>query len=291
MYKMRKGGPYMTSIYKDLWTDIERHYNYKYPSTREFIMDVAHRFQANLLIPYAPHDEADWSGALHAIGSLGLWLEDLQPDATPETYLEMVGYGHFKETYKCGPHFVLKLCSRRNPTAEEEELLNDAYNEEVEDYFVPTIFFSLPVYRDPAILEPGDSDDDLVYNHDDHVWEPNPDVEPDNTLVALEFQLVVDPYAEPDSREAGPEFAARDIENPLYIKYPDLEPMMFLPLDGACQKFVEDFAAIYGLNALVRLADFCADHHVSDLHDANTGTLCLYPGDLPRPIILDWLSR
>lgn len=280
------------SVYKDLWTDIERHYNYKYPSTREFIMDVAHRFQANLLIPYAPHDEADWSGALHAIGSLGLWLEDLDPDATPEVYLEMVGYGHFKETYKCGRHFVLKLCSKRNPTKEEELLLNDAFNSEVEDYFVPTLFFELPVYHPPAILEPADDDDaPLIYNSEEHLWEPDPEEDPDNTLVAVEFQPVVDPYADPDSREPGPEFSHKDVDNPLFSKYPTLEPLSVSGLNGAAQVFVEDFARIYGLDELIRLSDFCVEHHVSDLHDANTGTLALYPGDLPRPIIMDWLSR
>lgn len=277
-------------VYKDLWTDIERHYNYKYPSTRDFIMDVAHRFQANLLIPYAPHDEEDWMGALHAIGSLGLWLEDMQLDATPETYLEMVGYGHFKETYKCGPHFVLKLCSLRNPTKEEEMLLNDAYNADLEDYFVPTLFFELPVHREPAVLELDDNDDSLIYNHEEHLWEPDPEAEPDNTLVALELQPVVDTYAPPDSRSPGPEVSLRYDLQWWKDHYPSIDFDALTGLDGAAKPFMEDALHFYGTD-LYRLSDFCLEHHVSDLHDANTGTLALYPGDLPRPIILDWLSR
>lgn len=279
----------MTKVYNDLWADIDADFCFKHNSTRDFIREVARSFQSNFYNEYTPHDRYDWSGAVNTLGNLGCWLEDNDLDTTPETYLQMVGYGHFKEAYQLGCHYVLKLCTRRNPTLEEMQLLGKAESENVADYFVPTLFFTLPVHKEPAILEP-DDDEDVEYFPELHCWDYRSGSEPDNILTSLEIQPVVDTYRTDEDEDYTP-FNCKDKFSPLFAKYPILNADNTWGLNGADQQFLEDFAAYYGPEELTALSEFCLTHRVSDLHNGNTGTLALYPGEQPRPIILDWLSR
>lgn len=278
----------MTNTIKDLWTDIDSKYTYSKQATRDFIREVANQFQSCLYIEYTPHDEIDWDGIVNTLGNLGLWLED-EPYVTPDYYFGLAAYGHFKETYNVSRHYVMKLCTRRNPTSEEKALLDRAADAELSEFFAPTLFFNLPVTRVPAVLEEEDPDD-VEYNPIDHCWELREDYEPDNTICAVEFQPVIDIYLPYDNAD-WTEFNVYDKESPLYSKYPTLDRSDVRGLDGAAERFVMDFAAYYGLTALIALSDFCLEYHVTDLHEANVGTLALYDGDALRPVILDWLSR
>lgn len=280
---------------KTLPAAIREHYSFQYPATWAFIDRVAEEFERKFYNIYTPDSKEDWADAIDSLGALGNFIEDRNGN-TPDVFFGEPGYGHFKECYTFSPHFIIKFCSRRNPTDREVTLLQKAKAWGLGRVFLDTLFFDLPVYKDPAVLEP-DDDEDLVYNTKYHFWEHDPSVPFDNELVSLEIQPVAETIAPGDCTDdhLNAEFQCWSLSQwhnePLSHRVPeDFNPYQIRFLSGASRLWIEDYFNRYGLEALVELAEFCEVHHVNDLHSANVGH-CFYGSTKTYPVILDWMSR
>lgn len=282
-----------------LAADIRARYSFKYPSTREFIDTVANTFEHKLWAIYTPDSTDDWLAAVDMLGALGLFIEDTDPEATPDVYFGEPGYGHFKECYRLSPQYIIKFCAARNPTLQEMELLHAADEAGLAHLFLPTLFFELPCEKEPAVLEPDDDDDDhLIYNSEYHYWEHDPDYPLDHVLTHFEIQPVAEVIAPGEStdKELNAEFQCWSLsqweEEPLRAELPtDFNPYCLRHLSGASRIWVMDFFHFYGLDALINFAAFCEEHLITDLHSSNVGHSSLGTHHRSYPIILDWLSR
>lgn len=282
--------PYDSGIAQDLLKAL----NHKqYPMLDTFIFNAAYELES--LMELSPNPREDYDAVLDGLQSLIDLLSDLRPEVTPEDYFEMLGYGHFKECYDFSPHIVLKFCAERNPTKEEEQIPLDAFNNDLDEMFVPSRYLELPRELESATLEK-DDDDQEVYDEDTGGWCENPEWHDNTVLTHICFQVAVKPVPQ---EEEG-----RDDEFLINPKYwaetcldcgipPEETPEAWRGLGGACRNWVAVLIERRGLDYARTFAQFCDEYHVWDLHADNVGYIPSYDPCLPlaMPVVLDWMSK
>lgn len=282
--------PYNSGIAQDLLNTL--HYK-EHPQFDKFIFDAAYELESLMELSSNPRE--DYEAVLDGMEALIALLEDLTPEVTPEKYFDMMGFGHFKECYAFSPHIVLKFCAERNPTKEEEQIPLDAFNNDMDEMFVPTRYLELPRYIESATLEK-DDDDAEVYDEDNGGWCENPEWHDNTILTHICFQLITDIVPEDDG-ERDAEF----LTNPKYWAEtcadcgipPEETPDAWQGLAGACRIWVTALIERRGLDYVRKFAEFCFEYHVWDLHADNVGFIRSYNPQLPlaMPVVLDWMSK
>lgn len=231
-------------------------------------------------------DEANYLKAgMRALGEL-----TATPGATPELFFEMEAFGGFKECYYLSPHFVLKFCSRRNPTIPERELLERAIEAGLSDVFLPTRYVCLSRLIPSASLDK-DDDDREVYDEEYEKWIENPTWVDNSDFDYLCIQLRAIPLGDSDDNSIT--FSVQTD-----IGWERSRKMSGLPADaikedwiglqGVAIPWLWEYIHRYGVEAARKLNEFCTEYHVWDLHAENVGVSA---DDSRRPIILDWMSR
>lgn len=229
-------------------------------------------------------------------------LEDGSPNASPMNYFEYMDHGFFKECYALSPNLVIKFCAERNPTENEEALLNAAIEEDIQELFLPTIFLPLPRSFISTKLEVDDDDED-VFDSDANEWIPNPEWKDNSTLTHICIQeraipqgviLRNDPaFNEMDDTEvdAWSDNVWRTSATELGLD-PDLEfADKWKGLSGASTHWVRALIDLYGIDYTRHFAHFCQTFPLWDLHSENVGySLLPGPYGVHLPVILDFFS-
>lgn len=204
---------------------------------------------------------------------------------SPSFYFLPIANGSFKETYQPigDKHkFVIKFISEDNETNLEEEILQLAAEQEVEQFFIPTTYMKLTSCTLPADLIAEDNDDEEE---------------------APLCMICVQPYARPAGDRAhvpltGYYYLPDDTKRENYRKNPltynNDEEVIDFDFANRLNDIIEDYTwwqlalDLYGLAAVEALARFIEDNKITDLHDWNYGYM--KKGDKVLPVIMDWLS-
>lgn len=266
--------PYVNGIANDLLTAL----NYKeYPTEiRDFLFDTAYELEA--LMELQPNPCADYNDVLAGLEDL---IACLRNRALPSDFFQYISHGYNKECYSFSPHFVIKFCAERNPTAREEKVLLDAFYEDVDEMFIPTRYIRLPIELPSNILE---KEDEEEYDPETDSWYPIKDWEDNTTFDAVCFQPLVSNVCANDLCSFLPkeDWVAKSAAVGLPITEP---PEVWNALGDAPIKWVAALINHFGFAQTRKLADFCYGFRIYDLHGANVG----YMDGVP--IILDWLSN
>lgn len=267
-------------------------------STRQLLTCIAIDI-ADLSRKY-PRLDQEFAAIGCSMESLGT-LMDTPNCPSPDNFLDLMGFGHFKECYSFSPSLVIKFCAERNPTAEEEKALEDAYRNDMEFLFLPTFYYELPHCLSSENLEKDDEDDEIY--DEDKGWIPNPEWG-DNTLITHAcLQLAAETadyhyFNEYDSCFNKLSECECNVSTKMWHKTRDFiglpvdtEAEDFQGLANICMLWARDVFNLYGLDALKRFSDFCQEYHIWDLHSSNVGYALSGGDELSIPVIMDWMSR
>lgn len=211
----------------------------------------------------------------------------------PGTYLgePLSLNGAFKECYEWTPDYVIKFCSKRNPTLDEINVLLDAKEYGVDHFFVPSFYAPLPRLINLPHLDK-DDDESEVYVEGEG-WVPNPEWE-DNTPASY---ICIQPRIQPlgDTDENARAFSNHQKD---WAEMTRIVPQLagedrkdWYILSGACLVWVAQFGHYYGKDGLLKLRDFCETFGIWDLHADNVGHFIPKVSGYNAPVILDWMSR
>lgn len=266
--------------------------------TRRFLGAIASDVAA--LSDEYPAIESEQPQIIDTLYALGQMLDT--PDfPSPATFLDLEGFGHFKECYTFSPSLVIKFCAVRNPTDEEMKALQDAKEHGLEYLFLPTFYHPLPVHLSSSELEV-DDDEMEIYCEEQGGWIENPDWE-DNTIMTVACVQMRAITADRKFYDATESYLNKtsDAECNIHSGWVDTCRALGLPeseksyewrgLGGVCLLWARDFASMYGIGALREFATFCDECHLWDLHSENVGYSLEDENGVSRPIILDWMSR
>lgn len=266
-----------------------RHTAWSTIQTENFICAVAEtlaRMSRNL-----PDPSTDFNEMVNALDNLALLLNNTDPNVTPEDYFDLEDFGHFKECYGISPHFVLKFCAERNPTREENKLLQDAKQNGMGHLFVPSEYLALPRPIESTNLE---KDDDEAEAYDEELceWGPNPEWHDNTVLTHICIQARVKPLGDDDEKslpEVNVHFLWDETREYLHLSAEE-DPRAWIGLNGCALPWVKAVINLYGADFAKQFAAFCAEYHVWDLHVDNVGFTLPAAGGKPIPVILDWMS-
>lgn len=267
-----------------------RHVTWSTIQTENFICAVAETLARMSLD--LPDPSVDLADMVNALDNLALLLNNKDPNVTPEDYFELEDFGHFKECYYLSPHFVLKFCAERNPTREENKLLQDAKQNGMGHLFVPSEYLALPHPIESTNLE---KDDDEAEAYDEELceWGPNPEWHDNTVLTHICIQAQVRPLGY-DNDDLVPEvnvhFLWDETREYLHLSTEE-DPRAWIGLNGCALPWVKAVINLYGADFTRQFAAFCAEYHVWDLHADNVGFTLPAAGGKSLPVILDWLSR
>lgn len=215
----------------------------------------------------------------------------LEDECSPQNFFTPLACGAFKECYALldSPQFIVKFCSQLNKTDKEIYILEQADEAGLAPLFLPTYFVPITSCALPAeLLDEEHADDSSRWTLRDPDGESvtqNPDWE----VPVLKY-IEVQPRI---SRLAYPKDTYLSKES--YLDCPWLDengneiPWEIINAIGASSR--EWLAAVircYGVDTLIKLASFCEEFGVYDLHNNNVGYLVL--NNQEYPVILDWLS-
>ena len=250
------------------------------------------------------------------------WLRDRDDllniydfNMNPDEYFDYLAHGAFKETYMLSSdNYVVKFCSQHNDTDAEQALLEAANEEGVGCAFIPTLFVNYHGHSTPMPNLEADCDSDSCGTWDEKydTWVENEDWE-GRFATGLEIQPTIlytcNGRGERWSYERGygevRYFEDGVTHGPTHIiSDPAIDPNTgeIIPyeilevLDIHNKTWIEEYARLYTIAGLAKLADFCDKYHISDLHNGNLGFITSTalgidsPTEYEVPVILDWLS-
>lgn len=208
---------------------------------------------------------------------------------------DFIAHGAFKEVYGYGS-IVLKFCSEDNETEKERDIINAAFDGDLGDVFLPTVFIPIdnpklvPLYY--LDEDETNRNDDYTYDDKEHTWKRRDDDENCGYhAVWLEIQQRIETTCEDDAANLMMDFA-----NPSnYNKCPVVDELG-RPISYSCaadtgigsKTWMQAVINIYGFEYFAELAAFITDYDISDLHNRNIG---YYKRDNKLlPVIIDWLS-
>lgn len=187
----------------------------------------------------------------------------------PDTILDFVGHGSFKECYKLNDDYVIKFCSCANPTEQERFLLEAAARYGVIDIFLPSYFCPL-----------GSNTVPMTYLEDDRDYDWREDEEgvyyryyytDEESSFTVGNYLIIQPKAE----EAC--YRPRDIpRKPI----PDSYGFYLITSRDWC----EAVCGCYGEEFFDKLNAFVQEYQIWDLSGNNIG---YFNG---KPCIFDWMT-
>lgn len=209
---------------------------------------------------------------------------------TPETYFEMVAYGHFKEVYRTDLGLVLKFCSARNPTIDEIELTAKAEKAGFAQFFLPSEYITLPKLMESAKLDP-DDEGQYAYDEINHKWDRLEEWMDWTQFTHLCIQPEVTTYGDlPNEKLYHVIYDSSYKECKLKMWHGDLLDRDIMGVfDGVPTEWVRQMLTIHGMEGTYAFAKWCSTERVYDMHSDNVG---LYDHNgLQYPVIIDWLSK
>lgn len=264
--------PYDTNIAEDLLAAIK----YKeYPGRiSTFLFSTAYDIEA--LLGLFPDPLADYDSIRDHFEMLA---DCVNRRANPNHVFDIMSYGYNKECYSFGANLVIKFCAMRNPTQEEESLALNAFYEDLDEVFTPSRYIALPVALPSEVLE---KEDEEEYDPETDSWEPRHEWY-DNTefnYVCLQPRIeVCEPMQDHFWALTQWEKRCAELGIPLQENVVVWDALSEVPTPWL--KSVIDF---FGLDYTRKLAQFCHNNRVYDLHYGNVG---YWNG---HPVLLDWCS-
>lgn len=190
---------------------------------------------------------------------------------------EYINSGSFKECYRLNDDFIIKFACIENYTEREQELLNYAKEEGVEDLFLPTWFCPL----DYSDIELTNLDSDCCYsyyyNGERRYYTESANyiiIQPMVTNVAIDL---VNRYCYNEKDYYKTPLINKN--NKGIVNYHLFQHLIIHNMD-----WLQQLLDCYDINYLYKMKHFFNNYGVHDLHGGNIGYLN------GRPVILDWLS-